>query len=197
MDNIGQLKTPEDAQRFVFGGNATFTLRSKRTGDRYTFKVTLSENKKVYFVAVLVGPENTSDYSYLGYFKAASKEYVHGGAKAKISADALSARAFKWFVPQLEGMAFHESLEVWHEGKCCVCNRRLTVPASIKMGIGPECAGKMGVAIEQMTFKAEELPLEEPKKEQPKAATKPATKKSNVVSLPLKKEKLPLKRGRK
>ena len=27
-------------------------------------------------------------------------------------------------------------------GRCCVCGRKLTVPSSIEMGIGPECASK-------------------------------------------------------
>jgi len=30
-------------------------------------------------------------------------------------------------------------LEIWHEGRCGRCNRKLTVPASIALGIGPEC----------------------------------------------------------
>src|ERR1019366_4832357 len=31
------------------------------------------------------------------------------------------------------------NLEVWHEGKCGRCGRKLTVPESIERGIGPEC----------------------------------------------------------
>jgi hypothetical protein len=34
-------------------------------------------------------------------------------------------------------------VEFWHEGKCCRCGRKLTVPASIASGIGPECATKI------------------------------------------------------
>jgi hypothetical protein len=36
-----------------------------------------------------------------------------------------------------------ETVEIWHEGRCCRCGRRLTVPESIYAGIGPDCAGKM------------------------------------------------------
>jgi hypothetical protein len=32
-----------------------------------------------------------------------------------------------------------ESLEIWHEGSCLRCGRKLTVPESIESGYGPEC----------------------------------------------------------
>ncbi len=36
-----------------------------------------------------------------------------------------------------------EQLEVWHEGCCGKCGRKLTDAESIARGIGPECYGKM------------------------------------------------------
>ena len=30
--------------------------------------------------------------------------------------------------------------EVWHEGRCGKCGRVLTVPESLILGLGPECA---------------------------------------------------------
>ena len=35
-----------------------------------------------------------------------------------------------------------EHLEIFHEGRCCACGRKLTTPESILSGIGPECAKK-------------------------------------------------------
>jgi hypothetical protein len=35
--------------------------------------------------------------------------------------------------------------EVYHEGRCGRCNRKLTVPESIETGLGPECASKLGL----------------------------------------------------
>ncbi len=29
------------------------------------------------------------------------------------------------------------------EGRCCVCNRKLTTPESIRLGIGPKCGGRI------------------------------------------------------
>lgn len=33
-----------------------------------------------------------------------------------------------------------DRVEVWHEGSCGRCGRKLTVPSSIETGLGPECA---------------------------------------------------------
>ncbi len=37
-----------------------------------------------------------------------------------------------------------QNIEVWHEGSCCYCAKRLTVPASIELGMGPDCAEEHG-----------------------------------------------------
>jgi hypothetical protein len=36
------------------------------------------------------------------------------------------------------------SIEIWHEGTCCRCGKRLTVPASIELGMGADCAKEKG-----------------------------------------------------
>ena len=163
-DLIGRLEKPEDAQRFIFAGKATLTLRSVKTGNRFTYKVSKKEEEgkdDVFFVNVLTGPDNTSDYVYLGGFFGRNREWVHD-RKERISFDAPSSTAWRWFVKQLDGLSFKEGLEVWHEGRCCRCNRLLTVPESVKYGIGPECAGKMG-----LKFKAEPVKEELAKRAPP------------------------------
>jgi hypothetical protein len=115
-----QLTTVEAINQFVFAGNSTFTLRSLKTGARCTFKVEASEDGKVHFIKVLTGPDNSSDFQYLGFYK--GPDYSHG-KKSKL----------------------HPSLEVYHEGKCGRCNRKLTTPASVLTGIGPDCAEIMGI----------------------------------------------------
>ena len=48
-----------------------------------------------------------------------------------------------WFVSLLSGPDNENSFTVHHEGKCGCCGRSLTVPESIKRGIGPECWSRM------------------------------------------------------
>jgi hypothetical protein len=126
---------------FALAGNATFTVTSVKTGTRFTFKVRKPSADAPHFVSVMTGCDNESDYTFLGtIFDGAN--YVHG-RKSRIAADAPSAVAFAWFWRNVASLP--SAVTVHHEGKCCRCGRKLTVPESIESGIGPECAGKAGL----------------------------------------------------
>lgn len=131
-----------DPLAFMLAGNAIFTLVSKATGARFTYRVRVSMEvtaqrpNHVYFVCVLTGPNNASDYTYLGTIFA-DATYSHG-RKSAISSAASSALAFRWFMDHVHS----DQVEVFHQGRCCRCGRKLTVPSSIESGIGPECAGR-------------------------------------------------------
>lgn len=146
-DMTGRLKTAKDAMTYMLAGNAYITLRSAKTSTRYTYRITRAKNALdetgVHFVKVLTGPENENNYSYFGYIK--NKEYYPGGSKAKIGNDAPSVVAFKWAFDKLMQDAELSHLEVWHDGRCGRCGRKLTVPESVERGIGPECAVIMGI----------------------------------------------------
>lgn len=45
-----------------------------------------------------------------------------------------------------------ESIEIWHEGCCARCARRLTVPASVETGFGYDCATVIGRVDEWKTL---------------------------------------------
>lgn len=143
----GRLTSAADATRFILGGNATFTLKSKATGARFTFRVRKPKDvdpgrDPVFFVSLMNGPDNESQYAYFGFLRRGV--YFHGGRKARVAEDAPSAKAFAWAYRALMRGEIPAQLEVWHEGRCCRCGRKLTVPESIKSGIGPECASRMG-----------------------------------------------------
>jgi hypothetical protein len=127
--------------QFVLAGNAVFTLQSKKTGERFTYRVRAAETGPMHFVSVLTGPNNSTDWKYLGFLR--RSVYFYGGSKAKIGRFAPSARAFLWFwTNTMRGVAM-PSLEVHHEGRCGRCGRPLTVPESIQSGFGPECSTKV------------------------------------------------------
>jgi hypothetical protein len=88
----------------------------------------------LHFVSVLQGPDNQSDYAFIGTIFG-GEQYRHGG-KSKVSADAPSAKAFAWSWANLDS----DEIEVWHSGKCSRCSRELTDPESIARGLGPICA---------------------------------------------------------
>ena len=146
----GQLKTLETVKTFMLAGNATLTLVSKVSGNRFTYKVRDPKddeprNVSMHFVSVLNGSDNENDFQYIGQVRSGvnGQRYEHG-RKARISCDTPSAKAFNWFAHKiLAESRLPDNIEVWHEGKCCRCGRKLTVPSSIENGIGPDCAEKM------------------------------------------------------
>lgn len=131
MDMRGQLASGRRAG-YILAGHATFTIRNPQTGTRFTYTVKKPDVRPFYFVGLLSGPDNTADYEYLGVVD-------HGvfrlTAKSHVSATAPSAQAFEWLSRHWED----DRVEVWHEGRCGRCGRRLTVPESIESGIGPVC----------------------------------------------------------
>ncbi len=139
MTDVAQIKT------FVRGGNSRFTLVSKKTGTRFTYKVRASEDGKVHFVKFLSGPDNVNAYTFLGTIFADGSFRLT--SRNSITAQTPSAVAFTWFFDAIASAQVPAQLEFWHEGRCGRCGRVLTVPESIATGFGPECAGMVGAVL--------------------------------------------------
>lgn len=133
--------SPSNLKAFILAGNATVTVRSQKTGTRFTFKVRQPKPDSPHFVSLMNGPDNEGDFAFIGSVFA-SGEYRHG-TRSAISPDAPSAKAARWVVSRVMADKPLDGCEVWHEGRCGKCNRKLTVPESIESGIGPECAKKL------------------------------------------------------
>ena len=151
----GQLVGIDNVKRYILGGHATFTVVSRRTGTRYTYKLSLpkaQEGSKYpapdpvfgpFFAKVLTGPENTNDFEFFGTVRVnpdGRLGLTHSN-KARISATAPSVIAAGWFLRALDRGAL-EQVEVFHTGRCSRCGRPLTVPESVATGLGPICAGR-------------------------------------------------------
>jgi len=145
----GQLTQLKDVRAYVFGGRGAFTLVSKETGNRLTFRTERKEvvggdgevEKVLHFVSVLTGPDNTEDYAFLGTIFDFGA-YRHG-KKSRIDKGAASNKAFEWFWRFVHDCGrLPSTMEFWHEGKCARCGRALTDPSSISTGLGPVCASK-------------------------------------------------------
>lgn len=135
-------------QKFMVAGNATVTLTKKSNGDRFTYSIKapsvttdkggrkIDREATIRFVSLMVTPDNEGYYQYLGNIFTNGMTYSHG-RKSKIDWQAPSSKHFwrAWNYP--------DEFELHHEGKCGRCGRKLTVPASIESGYGPECVGKV------------------------------------------------------
>lgn len=137
-----QALSHENAKRFILAGNATATFVSP-TGNRFTYRIRAKEvepEKVLHFVSVLTGSNNEEDYQFIGTIFGGNT-FKHG-RKARIGCDAPSVRAFMWAFPRIVADADLQGMEVFHEGTCGACGRKLTVPESIESGFGPVCAEK-------------------------------------------------------
>jgi hypothetical protein len=153
-----RLNTFEDIARYVFAGNATFTLENDTSHRHLTFKVEAEkdkltqkrvENPKIWFVKAMTGPDNETAYTYIGFIRPNNNNgnlTFMWGSKSPIGREASSVKAMEAYINAFigngklpKGITFHGS------EKCCRCGRKLTVPESCTLGIGPECREKMGL----------------------------------------------------
>lgn len=152
-----QLTTVEKQKAFILAGNAYFTVRSLKTGVRYTFRVALPHKNPeetckychninsactcpiVHFVSYLAGPDNGRDYIYLGMIRNGKFSVSRASKRLENSS---TFKAFRWVWEHLSINQIPPQTEIWHEGRCGRCGHKLTVPESIESGIGPICEGK-------------------------------------------------------
>jgi hypothetical protein len=135
-----------EAKKYFIGGNSTTTLKSLKTGNHFTYTIKASADKNVLFVCALTGQDNTYDYSYIGcLFQQidGSYGYLTHTKNSKVSKDAPSFKAFKWAWQNIRNGTDMPDLEIWHEGRCGRCGRKLTEPDSIASGFGPICIDKI------------------------------------------------------
>jgi len=119
---------------FIKAGKSLFTVVNEKTGNRFTYKVVRSKDNPIWFVKVLNGSNNDSNYLYIG----AIKENSFGLTKnSKVKPDAKSFKVFDWIWHHATSLP--ENIKFYHEGRCGRCGRTLTVPESIESGFGPEC----------------------------------------------------------
>jgi hypothetical protein len=149
------LSTTAAFRAFILAGNAIFTIVSKKTGARKTFRVQAKKGATdFWFVSLLVGPSNTEDYKYLGALwvkgnKTAAADFgdhpALGWKQNKQGWGEDASVAFAWIVRNLNGETdgeIFDHAEVYHEGRCGRCGRTLTTPESVATGLGPVCAGR-------------------------------------------------------
>lgn len=143
----------------MIAGKATFTIKNTVSKNRFTYRIKRMKTPDMYdakdqrnawrFVQLMTGPNNELSYSYFANIKILngidytgphSFEYQFG-KKAKVLKEAQGVKVFEWVLSKLISGTLPANVEIWHEGTCCKCGRKLTDPDSIERGLGPECAG--------------------------------------------------------
>ena len=142
-----EIEDPTRRRDFMLGGDSIFTVVSPNRG-RFTYKVTAGDPEKrpVWFVSVLTGPDNTSDYTYIGFIGQNRRWFrgkAQGSQRPSGGSDAPSVVSFAWVWDRVRRLHDLGKVELWHEGRCGRCSRPLTVPLSVETGFGPTCRRKL------------------------------------------------------
>ena len=137
----------DKALDFILAGKCTFTAKNSETGNRFTYKIKKHKSNDVWFVSVLSGANNETDYSFFGSINKYGK--FSYSEKSKISKDTKSVITFNYIFDKLIANKLSPLVEIWHEGTCGKCGHKLTVPESIDTGFGPDCVKRI-VSKEQM-----------------------------------------------
>lgn len=161
----GHVLAWDNALTFVLAGYCVVTIESIADASRHTYFISQAEDevkqadgsvkkvkKDLYFVSLLVGSDNKRSYRYIGVIdkKTGPRRFRTTKALSGVSADAINrvGDVTRWLV---EGCDNSHKLRVWQRGLCGKCCAPLTVPASIATGLGPVCAGHLGVAMKDVT----------------------------------------------
>ena len=133
------------SSQFFTAGHALFTV-SNPAGEHYTYKIMRAkENEKFdstpLFVSLLTGPDNTSNYTYMGILDTGIKNMcLRLTQKSKYAPDTRPVKVFNWVMFTVNsGKTMPEGYSLHHEGRCARCGRLLTVTESVQSGFGPEC----------------------------------------------------------
>jgi hypothetical protein len=154
---VGMITDARAALAYMFGGKATVTLRSLSSGTRYTFKLVAPRAEKEalkagkcdhFNVSFLFGQDNVNDYRYLGQVRGNKFSLTPASRNAGYNEQTPAYIAFQYAFSKLVAdiPPADAKFEVWHEGKCGRCGRKLTVPESISTGFGPECVTMVSAA---------------------------------------------------
>lgn len=129
--------TPETMEDFLFAGKAKITLINTNTGNRYTYRIKKLDDKNLWFVSLLTGSDNETDYEFFGTIFDYDKFSVRHSKKSRLTVESTGVKVFNWFLKHRNNLP--SNVEVWHNGYCAKCGRMLTVPSSIQAGFGPKC----------------------------------------------------------
>lgn len=133
--------TPTNRNTFdIATHNGCITIRSKATGEHRTVRIKTQSDDSNFFpgrrlVELLEGPDNESSYRAFGYLTA-------GPVGIVLWRKHRDSKFYRWLALfLLDPDLFLDRVEVNFEGRCRRCNRKLTTPESVRLGIGPVCRG--------------------------------------------------------
>jgi hypothetical protein len=120
---------------------AAFTVKSKRTGKEYTFKIAQKAFKGFSYLHVSVERQYLN-FMYLGYYRLGKLFKKDRDLNKTVETNTESAKAVSWLLKMIDSNKFQtidENVEIYHLGSCLKCGKTLTDTYSMETGFGPVC----------------------------------------------------------
>lgn len=130
---------------FFMAGKAIFTVDNGE-GKHYTYKVEHKIANAQGAEAVFYKLLTPNGYIYMGYAGngALNPPWCLTTTKSRMRNNCVAMRVINCVVSAVwDRRQLPKRWTVAHEGKCGMCARLLTNPESIRVGLGPICAGKV------------------------------------------------------
>jgi hypothetical protein len=143
-----EISDPNQMLEFILSGEAVFTLVSKRTGGRYTYRVIRkyrAPGKPLsWYVRLLTGGDNTKNYVRMGKIRVDKGGYPVYEKKGGLNSP--QDKGFAWLIHNVVQCRTDvlDQAQLLVAIRCRRCRRLLTTPKSILAGIGPKCAVREG-----------------------------------------------------
>ena len=138
MSKIPSIHLSKVINREKKNKGAKFTIRSRKTGKDYTYRVSRSHFKDQWYTHVEV-EKGYLNFNRLGVYNAKRGVITHKGQHVTTPA----AEAIAYVLRQVTNGKcewLDTQLDVMHTGACIVCGKELTDAYSIENGIGPVCS---------------------------------------------------------
>lgn len=116
------------------GSHRTFKVGKWNADNRST-----DPEAKIRWIGLLVGPQNTSDYETVGFQRNNGDVVLIRQYRQSAEVKAMVELILCGTKADRDGMRKAFAME---SGTCAICNRLLTTPESVALGIGPECSKK-------------------------------------------------------
>ena len=146
-ESAGIGEAQESAQNLLTG--LTFTVEFAG-GEYVTLRVVQPETGQLAgkrILQFLAGPDNETNFAGLGFVSDSGQVSVWGRFKsaAALPNSKISRYLEAYQIARKGDQGKYTEAYATISGRCSHCHRKLTVPASLRRGLGPDCAEKLGV----------------------------------------------------
>ena len=140
MNNY-KLDNLEHLQKYLLGGKAEFIIENIKSTNHYTYFIKKKKDNIYYLFVIIHKP------IYLGHFQYELGKNVFLSLQAK-NTDNTNLKYYNLLISFLTFIykenKIPQGIEIYYTGRCSVCNRVLTDPESINIGIGKYCLENYG-----------------------------------------------------